>query len=551
MIKFFKKNWLLLLILILASFLRFYRLGSNPPSLHWDETAIGYNAYSILKTGRDEYGKLFPFIFKSFGDYKPGFYIYLTVPSIAILGLNELAVRLPSAVIGVLTVWLAFQFTFLLFKKKPVALLSSLALAISPWHLQFSRGAWEANVALFLVLAGVLSFIKAERNKVIWLYWSVLSFSMALFAYQSSKMFVPLIILGLMICFWKKIKTLPSKHLLISSIIILMMAVPIYLSVFSGGGGRLKVMSIFSYPRTKDEVNQILQEDNGDQISFQLFHTEPLALARGFLERYFNHFSGRFLFFEGDWSSLRHGLPYMGVLYFIDFLFLLAGAYWLIKQNSNQSKFIWFWLLVSPLPAALSRDSIQATRSLNMVLPLIIVVGSGMYQTYLWLKNQKKAIYVLCSLFYVLGYLWCFVYYLDQYYTHYPRQSSQFWQYGYRELINKIAPIKNNYSQIIMTPKYGQPYIYWLFYTQYNPPVYQQKAQLKENVSGDVGQVERIDNLEFRPVFWPADRNLKNALLIGDDLELPLKQIDLNQARILEEIKFLNGKIAFRVVETL
>jgi len=550
-IKFFKKNWLLLLILILASFLRFYRLGSNPPSLHWDETAIGYNAYSILKTGRDEYGKLFPFIFKSFGDYKPGFYIYLTVPSIAILGLNELAVRLPSAVIGVLTVWLAFQFTFLLFKKKPVALLSSLALAISPWHLQFSRGAWEANVALFLVLAGVLSFIKAERNKVIWLYWSVLSFSMALFAYQSSKMFVPLIILGLMICFWKKIKTLPSKHLLISSIIILMMAVPIYLSVFSGGGGRLKVMSIFSYPRTKDEVNQILQEDNGDQISFQLFHTEPLALARGFLERYFNHFSGRFLFFEGDWSSLRHGLPYMGVLYFIDFLFLLAGAYWLIKQNSNQSKFIWFWLLVSPLPAALSRDSIQATRSLNMVLPLIIVVGSGMYQTYLWLKNQKKAIYVLCSLFYVLGYLWCFVYYLDQYYTHYPRQSSQFWQYGYRELINKIAPIKNNYSQIIMTPKYGQPYIYWLFYTQYNPPVYQQKAQLKENVSGDVGQVERIDNLEFRPVFWPADRNLKNALLIGDDLELPLKQIDLNQARILEEIKFLNGKIAFRVVETL
>jgi len=549
-IKFFKKNWLLLLILILASFLRFYRLGSNPPSLDWDETAIGYNAYSVLKTGRDEYGKLFPFIFKSFGDYKPGFYIYLTVPSIAIFGLNEFAVRLPSALIGVLTVWLTFQFTFLLFKKKPLSLLSSLALAISPWHLQFSRGAWEANVALFLILLGVYCFLRTEKKDIIWIYLSVFSFGLALFTYQSSKMFVPLIILGLLICFAKKLKNLPKKHSLIILILLLIIATPIYFSIFSGGGGRLKVMSLFSYPRTQDEVKQILQEDNGNQISFQLFHTEPLALTRGFLERYFNHFSGRFLFFEGDWSSLRHGLPYMGVLYFIDFLFLLAGAYWLIKQNSNQSKFIWFWLLVSPLPAALSRDSIQATRSLNMVLPLIIVVGSGMYQTYLWLKNQKKAIYVLCSLFYVLGYLWCFVYYLDQYYTHYPYQSSQYWQYGYKNLVNKIYPIRNNYSKIIFTQKWGQPYIYWLFYTQYSPWIYQQKAQLKENVNGDVRRVERLDNLEFRPVFWPSDRNLSRVLLVGDEMELPLNEIDLNNARILEEIKFLNGKIAFRVVET-
>ena len=101
-----------------------------------------------------------------------------------------------------------------------------------------------------------------------------------------------------------------------------------------------------------------------------------------------------------------------------------------------------------------------------------------------------------------------------------------------------------------MTPKYGQPYIYWLFYTQYSPQVYQQKAQLKENVGGDVGQVERINNLEFRPVFWPSDRNLSRVLLVGDETELPLNEIDLNNARILEEIKFLNGKVAFRVVET-
>ena len=126
MMKFFKKNWPLILILLLAALLRLYRLGYNPPSLHWDETAIGYNAFSIFKTGRDEYGNLLPLIFKSFGDFKPGLYIYLVVPSVALFGLNELAVRLPSAVIGILTVWLVFQLTFLLFKKKPLSLFASL-----------------------------------------------------------------------------------------------------------------------------------------------------------------------------------------------------------------------------------------------------------------------------------------------------------------------------------------------------------------------------------------------------------------------------------------
>ncbi|MCJ7804130.1 glycosyltransferase family 39 protein [Patescibacteria group bacterium] len=551
MIKFFKKNWFLILILLLAAFLRLYRLGSDPPSMHWDETAIGYNAYSILKTGRDEYGKLLPLIFKSFGDYKPGLYIYLAVPPIALFGLNEFAVRLPSAMIGVLTVWLTFQFVLLLFKKKQPALWSSFALAISPWHLQFSRGAWEANLALFLALAGVFGFLKAEKKKIGWLYLSVILFGIALFAYQSSKMFIPLIILGLMMCFWKKIKTLPLKHLFISAAIILTMAVPIYLSVFSGAGGRLKVMSIFSYPRNEGEIKQILKEDNNNKFFFSLFHTEPLAISRGILERYFNHFSGRFLFFEGDWSNARHNVPYAGVCYYFDLFFLLAGVYWLIRQNSAGSKFIWLWLLISPLPAALSRDQIQAVRALNMVLPLMVIIGCGMYQVYLWLKNQRKYIFILCSLFFVLFYLWNFAYYLDQYYIHYPRQSSQYWQYGYKQLINKISPIKNNYERIIFTSDYGQSYIYWLFYTKYSPLNYQGQAKLTENPWGDVGRIEKLDNIEFREIYWPSDRSLAKSLFIGTEEQLPLKDIDPNQARILEEIKFLNGQIAFRVVETL
>ena len=98
----------LFIILALATALRFWNLGGNPPHLSPDEASLGYNAYSILKTGRDEYGELLPMVFKSFGDYKPGFYVYLTVPFVAVLGLNEWSVRLPSVIAGTVAVYLLY-----------------------------------------------------------------------------------------------------------------------------------------------------------------------------------------------------------------------------------------------------------------------------------------------------------------------------------------------------------------------------------------------------------------------------------------------------------
>src|SRR3989337_3736551 len=104
---FIKKNiyYIILLVIIFISlFLRLYKINSNPPSLDWDEASIGYNAYSLLKTGADEYGNKLPLTIRSFGDYKPLVYIYLDVPSVLAFGLNETGVRFPSAVFGFLSV---------------------------------------------------------------------------------------------------------------------------------------------------------------------------------------------------------------------------------------------------------------------------------------------------------------------------------------------------------------------------------------------------------------------------------------------------------------
>ena len=547
--KFFKENWILILILIVAAFLRLFKLGSFPVSLTWDETALGYNAFSLLKTGRDEYGKLLPLVLKSFGDYKPALYSYLTIPSVLVFGLNEFAVRLPSALFGILSVFLVYRFSLLLFKDKTKALFISFALALMPWHINFSRGAWESNVALFFILLGIYCFIRL-KEKIKFLYFSALSFGAAVLTYQGGKMMVPLVILGLLIFFFDSLKKINKKHLLFSALFLFILSLPILSASFFGGGGRLKVMSLFSYHRPQEEIQEIVNQDGGDTFVASLFHSENLFYAQGILGRFFNHFSGRFLFFEGDWSSQRHGPPYMGMLYYLDILFLTLGSVYLIKNKTRGSGFIWWWLVVSVLPSALTRDSIQAVRSLNMILPLSILIGLGLCEVYSWLRRRKRLAFILIGGFVLLIYGYCFIYYLDMYYFHYPLKSSEYWQYGYKEAVEEVYKNQGEYSKIVFTQEYGQPYIFWLFYNQYDPSSYQRQALLTENPYGDVGAIEGFDNIEFRDVYWPNDRSLKNSLFIGTEEGLPLRDINPDEAVIIKEIIFKNGKIAFRIVET-
>ena len=157
--------------------------------------------------------------------------------------------------------------------------------------------------------------------------------------------------------------------------------VSIFIGIISGQGGRLKVTSVFSYKRSDTEINKILNQDNitRDSLIFKVFHSESLAFARGITQRYTDHFSGRFLFFEGDWNNKRLGVPYMGHLYYLDIILLGIGFTLLIRNNKQKEVlFLFSWLIISPIPASLTRESVSAVRSLNMVIPLSIIGGVGL-----------------------------------------------------------------------------------------------------------------------------------------------------------------------------
>ena len=179
------KKILILLIVLISFSLRFYRL-SDYPALNADEAAIGYNAYSLIETGKDEHGNPWPIHFQSFNDFKPGLYFYLVIPFVKFLGLNEWAVRIPGALLGVATVFLLYLLVRQMFKDERLALVSSFFLAISPWHIHFSRGGWEVNTATFFIVLGLWLFIKAlEKPKFFFL--SAVSFALSLYTYHVAR----------------------------------------------------------------------------------------------------------------------------------------------------------------------------------------------------------------------------------------------------------------------------------------------------------------------------------------------------------------------------
>ncbi len=538
-----KQYYLLLVILILAGILRFWSLSSNPPGLTWDEAALGYNAYSIWQTGKDEYGAVLPLNLKSFGDFKPAVYAYLDVPFVAILGLNEFAVRLPSVIFGIATVALIYFLVKALFKNEHLALFSSFFLTISPWHIQFSRPAFEANVALFLNLLGTYLFIRGLNQKKLFL-WGALVWGIALFTYQGSRVFLPILVAFLIISF--------RKGFIGLSIFTIFLIILFFSTFLTGQTSRLMVQNLFAYQRSPAEITNISKEDglNKSSFEFQVLHGEWWTYTKGLAERYLIYFSPKMLFIDGE-ASQRHRVPDLGALYYFSAVLIPLGIVYFVKFSGLGGKVLLAWILLAPMPAVLSRDLISLLRALNMVVPLAILEGGGLFLLLNFAKKlTRKWFYIFLALTTVVIAL-NFLIYLDRYFIHAPKEYSKYWLYGYRQVLEEIKPLMDQYQKVIISDSYGQPYIYYLFYSKYPPEKFQKQAIL-DQPTVDVGTVRRIDSIEFRHIYWPSDRGLKNTLFVGPEEELPDKDIlPFKEFKVLKEINFLNGERALKIVETL
>ena len=542
---------ILILIVLIGFFLRFYRLGVNPPSLTWDEASIGYNAYSILKTGADEYGNKFPLSIRSFDDYKPALYTYLSVPGIAMFGLNEFAVRIPSSLIGVLSILAIYFLVKELLQKwdkkyqESIALASAFFLAISPWHLQFSRAAFEGNIGLFFFITGLLFFFKALRNGN-FLYPSVILFLLSLYSYHSFRLFVPLFLLSLLVIFFKKILNF-KKQAIISLVIFLLLSFPIwnsFLGTEAGTGARLSMVTIFSDPTViNPSIARIDYDRNNNDLLGSIIHNRRIVYSLAIAKGYLDHFNPDFLFLHGD-GGVQHHAVGMGMLYLWDIPFILMGIYYLLRKNSRFTLVIFMSFLLAPIAASITTGTPHPVRAIGMVLGFHVFAAAGV--VFLWVKIMLlRNLLIRISIIFVIVFslLINVFYYLHQYYVHTPIEYGYFWQYGYKEAISFAKENEEKFNNIIMTYEYDQPYIYYLFYNKIDPNWYQKNWDYNKN--GTIDRFKRVvGKYTFRNIDFSKDIHVPNTLVIGTPKEIP------DNAKAIKSIKFPDGKTAFKIVET-
>jgi len=536
---FLEQYGLILCVLCIGIFFRFYHLSSVPPSPSLDEVSIGYNAYSILKTGADEYGTRFPLLLRAYDDWRPALYIYFVIPFVSILGLTPLAVRLPSVLLSIILLPVTYGLVYELFGRKPpqikigqitlgVPLLAMALLAISPWHIYISRLGHEANAGLTSVVIAVYFFLRAinEKQKTKWFIFSAIIFAVALYTYQSQKLIVPVLLLALGFCY-RKILLEWKKVIIVCIIIGVLLSLPIVFVSFSPEGlMRLRGTSAFSSDQTiyyEYTKKFAVAKERGDVFGILTYHRYVINVQI-FIKNYFAHFNWKWLF-TGSNVPEAHKVPRMGLLYWWELPFILFGIIAVLKSrlNSAAKGFLFIWFLSGPLPAAITTQAPHAMRSYTF-LPTWQIFGGVGIMACLQLgeasfKRIKEGYRMLgYSLFGLLVIVGSSMQFYKNYFFIFPKQQSSSFQYALSQAIPYVFAHESAYDRIVFSNQNDlyQSYMFFLFFSHYDPKEYQKRGG---TLSGGFAQTHTIGKYIFRPIDWKKEQKNRSTLYIGNSTD--------------------------------
>ena len=504
--------WSWVLVLILALVLRLVALTNAPAGLTVDEAAIGYNGIAIARAHRDEWLNFMPVSFRSFGDYKAPFAIYLAAAQFFIMPLNLFTLRLPFVFASVFSIWAMMKIVALITREEKhsltLAATTGLALTLLPWHFHFGYLGFEANYALAFLTWGVYGLLKFFLSPITWRgrqwsqqWWSWgaslsgLSLALALYSYHSSKIVVPLLLLGFLPLFGREI--LQRWKVLLTAIL------PSLLLLF---------------PLFKDQI-----WGEGLTRASSLFIFDPaLTFGEKITTTFLNllhYFSPSFLLF-GATSTLVAGDGVHGVLNPIVLVVILLslGVWWKMKggQKSPLLQKFWlfalWWLVSGFLPAAMSHETPHLIRTFLALPGLMIAFVLGLViLSRFSAKCSLKHFFASCLRTIAILLLFIFLGFWVAYQRDYPHASnheqsySQVFNEGLYQAFTIAKSFEGQVDRIIVSLPHEHPYIQALFVRHTNPIAYQ-----GGNLSGYYDFFERLSE---------GDIAKENVLLISGRAE--------------------------------
>ena len=437
-------------ILIFSLVIRVFRLTSVPPALNQDEAVNGYDAYALGLTLKDHHGNFLPVMLQSFDDWASPLITYITIPLVKNLGLSVFSVRITASLLGVGSIFLLYLFLNQVIKKPELALLGAFLLSVSPWHINLSRWAIPPSTVTFFLLLFLWTFFwtieKSQKNKSVWLFIIPgITGGILTYAYPTLKLFGPLFVFSLALIYLRT--NLKAAVIFLTSVAILIS--PIYLLTITDGkyNARFAGVSGLTEPNAKKEI----------------------------LSRYVDYFLPYFQFQDGD-TDIMHQVPgfgnsdiFLSVFFYLGIIIAILGLFKIIKISDVDRKTLYMllvWLLLFPMAASLTKDRNMVLRVVQG-LPLVVIFSIlsiaflGQY-----LKKNYALFLITATAAVALINFGKFSHY---YFTQYPDLVYRQYQYGMKEVMTYLLENEDKFDKVIIDNNINQPYIYYLFFSSFDP----------------------------------------------------------------------------------
>ncbi|MFH0980708.1 MAG: glycosyltransferase family 39 protein, partial [Planctomycetota bacterium] len=469
-------------LLGLASATRLIGLDRLPAGVLPDELSNGYDAYSILQTGKDRWGQSWPILLEAFGraDHRPASYTYLVVPFVALLGPDHLvtATRLPAALCGIVTIAGLYGLVRRTCGRR-VALVAALLLLFSPWHVQLSRFGAECSltplfpvlVLLVLSLAGwPLQGQPADPGKPVHLRWPwMAAFGLMLggapYIYASLKLFVPAMLVAGALVYrpvWSEVlrRQENRRALVVGALVGVVVSAPMV---------RLTLTQW-------ETVNARAQD-------VSLFHQglSPAVALGQCAWNWAAHFGPKWLFLQGPDSVLAR-TPGVGQLNWYMLPLLLTGlvVLWTQRKRNRIYGVLLAWLLLHPIASAATKDAPHILRAACGLgsFQWVAALGVGAWVSWSERRSWAGPLMVVILVACIAGNAtWS----LGRYHRHFSSNARllNLWQADLEQALLSIRECWRNYDRVFISDHKDYapdrlwmsdfPYIYVLVFLRIEP----------------------------------------------------------------------------------
>ena len=450
----------LILLVIVGFVIRSYQIESHPP-VDNDEFAIAYDAYSITQTGKDQWGVKMPLFFKSFGDYKNGFDIYITALMYKLFEPNIFWLRFPSIIFGTLYILLIFLLLSNITKDKKLIIIGTLLMTLSPYGIFFSRTSSASISQSFFTITSILTFIyylKSNHKKLIPI--SVGSLLLSLYIYPSSLIVVPLLLSGYIFILLKKHEYTITILLVVAAFIV---ALPV-INQYLGGGSMIRFQNVANIGM-KLEINEFRHHSQNDFVS-KIFQNKIVYQSFYLLKNFIYHFDLEpLIYLRNHVDQHDNGFPQVLI---ITFPFYILGFIVLFKQIKNPTYLIIaLWIVISPLPSIIAGSGFNGKRSLTFLGSDIVLIILGL--SYFHNIFQKKLVYFLYLICIIINSS-IFVYW---YFSPYKLLAESHLYFKTNKLYQIVKQNYSKFNTIVYTTKnLGEPQNPVLFACLFPPEKY-------------------------------------------------------------------------------